>query len=243
MFSKFFLDCHNNIFDELSDEISFENITGGRIGTVLVDPIINDIPIVRTTTSYEKPAKKFGLCVKNIIKKIQKINGNIKLNNILAEIYNNEYKTMGYHSDQSLDLLEESFICIYSCYSDPNTTNTRTLKIKNKITKEIVNIDMNHNSLIMFSTEINSKHLHKIILEKSNDDVKWLGLTMRCSKTYVNHVDDKVYFENTDTELKLATYEESQYFYKCRSLENKLINYKYPNLNITISKSDLLKPN
>ena len=40
--------------------------------------------------------------------------------------------TMKYHSDQALDLADNSYICIFSCYDNP--INLRTLRIKNKLT-------------------------------------------------------------------------------------------------------------
>ena len=50
----------------------------------------------------------------DIIENIKKISGiDVKLNNALIEIYGSKYCTMGYHSDQSLDLDEKSYICIF----------------------------------------------------------------------------------------------------------------------------------
>ncbi len=37
---------------------------------------------------------------------------------------------MKYHSDQSLDLNENFYICLFSCYNDPNT---KDLKFKKQI--------------------------------------------------------------------------------------------------------------
>jgi hypothetical protein len=146
---------------------------------------------------------------------------------------------MGYHTDQTLDLDEESDICIFSCYKNENTKNLRTLNVINKETKEEQNITMYNNNYIIFSVKNNKKYVHKIILEKekNNDDSEWLGLTMRCSKTYIkNNV-----LPNGNI-LYLASKEEENNFYKLKTMENNMINYEYPIINYTISKSDLMNP-
>lgn len=238
MFTKIFLD-YENIYDELSKSAPFEAIANGRHGGVLVEDNVN-IPIVRTTSIYKNPAKKFTALHNDIINKIKKNSkiNNLNLNNALIEIYDSNYKTMGYHTDQSLDLDENSYICIYSCYQYPEQ-NIRTLKIKNKITNDINNIKLDHNSVVIFSYETNYNHLHKIILDNS-DKNNWLGITFRFSKTFVNIIDNIPYINNIV--LKLASDTEKKEFIKLRSDENKNLKYKYPVINYTLSPSDLITP-
>ena len=50
----------------------------------------------------------------------------------MIEIYDSKYCKMGFHTDQSLDLQENSYIGIFSCYNDPTTKDLRKLKVKNK---------------------------------------------------------------------------------------------------------------
>jgi len=229
MFTKIVLDYKQNLFPELTKVTEFEDITKGRMGAVLVD-IQNDlIPLVRTTTKYTNPAQKFNLFHYDIMEKI-----GIKFNNALIEVYDNQYCTMGFHSDQALDLEDGSYIGIYSCYENHlNQTNPRKLIIKNKTTNKISEITMDHNSVILFQLSTNQQYLHKIILEnnKSNQNNKWLGITFRLSKTFINPINNV---------LKLANEEESKNFYKLRSEENKSLNFQYPEINYTISMSDLL---
>jgi hypothetical protein len=71
-------------------------------------------------------------------------------------------------------------------------------------------------------------------------DDKWLGITFRLSKTYIEFVNEISYFYKTDKKLKLANEEETKEFYKMRQTENKSINFEYPEINYTISESDLL---
>ena len=53
----------------------------------------------------------------------------------MVEIYSYEYKTMRFHSDQALDLEPNSWICIYSIYSNPElTTSIRKLITQSKLT-------------------------------------------------------------------------------------------------------------
>ena len=110
-------------------------------------------------------------------------------NNALIEIYDSTYCSMGFHSDQSLDLANESYICIFSCYNNSNTKYIRKLIIKDKITNVRSTYILEHNSIIVFPLSTNSKYLHKIILDKNGSDDIWLGITFRLSKTLINFID------------------------------------------------------
>jgi hypothetical protein len=169
MFNKFILDFPTNLFEQLSKSIGFEDINNGRKGANIIDYKNNLVPLVRTTTTYHIPNQKFLPIHYHIIDDIKKTFGHddLEFNNALAEIYNSKYCNMGFHSDQALDLNENSYICIFSCYNDPTTKNLRKLKIKNKITNKCFDIVLNHNSIVIFSIDTNRKHLHKIVLEQN----------------------------------------------------------------------------
>lgn len=250
MFLSTILDYKDNLFDQLSRSANFENIANGRQGAVLLHNKDNLIPIVRTTTNYENPASYFLPIHLNIIDDIRTkfhsilSDGILDFNNALIEIYDNNYRTMGYHSDQALDLADNSYICIFSCYESPNnTTSLRELKIQNKRTKQSYDIILHHNSLILFSTSINKEYRHKIILSErgSNEQNKWLGITFRLSKRLIRFIDNIPYLTN-DVKLVLANESERKLFYKYRRLENSNTDYDYPDLNYTISNSDLIMP-
>lgn len=240
MFEYYELESKTKYFNELSKLTEFEEVTKGRKGGVLVDYKDNTIPIIRTTSKYNKPSQKFLPIHYDIIQNIKKVTKNDKLefNNALIEIYDSAYRTMKYHSDQALDMAEDSFICIFSCYDDP--TYIRKLKIKNKTSGECCEISMNNNSIIIFSYEINYKHLHKIILDDPKADNKWLGITFRLSKTFIKFIDEKPYFSENGKLLRLANDDERKEFYKNRSKENIHIGYIYPDIDYTISVSDML---
>lgn len=230
MFTKFNLKNPHN-FERLSD-VHFEDIVVGRKGAILVDDLN---PIVRTTTFYHNPAQKFLPVHYDLIEQIKQVS-DVKFNNALIEIYDDNYRQMGYHSDNALDLAEDSYIGIFSCY-DKDPKYPRKLRIKEKSTNKISEIVLDHNSVVLFSVAINSKFLHKIILERPSGD-RWLGITFRLSKTYLKFVNGIPYLN--DKIFRLATDNERKQFYQLRSVENKSCDFKYPELEYTISDSDLL---
>ena len=240
MFNKFTLDYQKNIFEELSTSIIFEDIVTGRKGTNIVDYKNDLIPIVRTTTSYNKPAQKFLPIHYDIIENIKKVSNikDLELNNALIEIYDNQYRTMGFHSDQALDLTENSYICIFSCYD--NNSSLRKLKIKEKSTKKESEIVLDHNSVIIFSTETNKKYLHKIILDTNKSQNLWLGITFRLSKTFIQFINEIPYFYKSNKILRLANQDEIIKFRKLKGDENANTEHNYSDIDYTLSASDIL---
>jgi len=215
---------HNLVFN-LDLNVGFENIAKGRKGAIVVDTNNDDIPIVRSTTSYKLKPEFFNDNHKHLIHQIKKIK-NIELNNAMIECYDNTYKTMGYHSDQELDLADNSYICIYTAIGN------RILKIKSKETSEEREIHMKPNTLIIFDLNFNRKHLHKIELGNFND--KWIGITLRKSKTYIRYIDEIAYFVETGEIVEVANDIQKKEYYKLRSLENKLIEFKWPHITYNI---------
>lgn len=215
-----------NIFNELMSSAPFEFAGKGREGAVLVKPSEEGIPIVRTTTKYLNPSQVFKEIHINLANQIEKI-GNLSknsLNNCLIENYLNTYKTMGYHSDQSLDLEPNSTIALYSCYEHPNLLDEllrppRMLIIEPKdenVTKggdenknnNIIEIPLPHNSVVLFSVKCNKKFRHKIVLDVSSyqPENTWLGCTFRCSKTFIKY--HKKEQETTNQTQKTTTNQE-----------------------------------
>jgi hypothetical protein len=244
MFSKFIIDYKTNVFEELSKSTKFEDITNGRQGAILIDVKNCLTPIVRTTTIYNKPSQTFNPIHYEIVEKIRAATNmkDLNFNNALIEIYDSKYTTMGFHSDQAQDLDENSFICLFSVYDNASNicdSDIRKLVIKNKQTNESSEVVLDHNSIVLFSLKTNSEYMHKIILESNKSNNKWLGITFRLSKTFIKFINEIPYFTN-GKELVLADENEKKEFYKFRGQENKLIDYKYPELYYTISKSDML---
>ncbi len=249
MFKVFTIDYPSNIFELLSKANKFEKtITGdGRVGAILVEPKNETIPVIRTTTCYQNPVQSFASIHYDIINNIKIKSGieNLELNNAMIEIYDNQYRKMGWHTDQALDFAPNSYICIFSCYDNPNSKHVRKLKIQNKTTSESTEIIMFHNSVIIFSEETNKQFQHKIVLENvapnEQPNTHWLGITFRLSKTYIKFVNNIPYFVANNKMLTFATEEERHQFMIHKSKENSQVGYDYPEITFTISPSDLIQ--
>jgi hypothetical protein len=234
-----------NLFEELLASVRFEDVGKGRRGGVLVK--IDEIcgtPIVRTTTKYSAPAQQFGSVHEQLAQQIQKIASlSVGFNNALIENYSNAYTTMGSHSDQALDLADESFIAIFSCYKYPEMANpTRKLLMELKESGgDNIEILLTHNSVVVFSVETNRRLKHKIVLDTPTPtpENQWLGITFRTSKTFVQFRDESAYFLDDEC-LTLANDEQRREFYHLRRRENNETDFTYPRITYTISESDMI---
>lgn len=253
MFSIATLEFETNPFMELSTCITFEPLGKGRHGAIIVSPTKNDdspddssyepehIPIVRTTTNLVKPSQYFKPIHHNIADKIKECFPSTMFNNAMVEIYTNEYRTMKFHSDLAMDLNPDSFIALFSCYNKPPKT-CRKLLVINKETNVECSINLLPNSVVCFSVQANTQHLHKIILDGGNDaDINWLGVTFRLSKTFVTYIPHPIFVDTYDS-LKKANETETMEFYHMRHAENKHVNYVYSYIDYTISDGDMLPP-
>ena len=257
MFQKFVLDYKENIFQEASNCV-FEDIRVGRKSAILAssepqfEPSSFDCVLetsfdttfpkscgcVRSTTQHNNPVQDFLPIHLKIIQDIISAVGvdrGVEFNNAQIEIYDPSYRTMRYHSDISLDLKKDSFICIFSCYTEGGRsgrngtrgTGVRKLLTMEKKTGKKNCISLEHNSIVLFSTETNKKYKHKIVLD-TNSTSKWLGITFRLSKTFLKYSDKGVL---VDKKFTLATPEEMMEFYKLKKLENENEDYEYPEIN------------
>lgn len=254
------------MFQECSKGVVFEDIATGRKGSVLVKMDNKGIPIVRTTSVYKNPVQIFTDVHLTIMDRIKEVVPDSDFNNALIEIYDSRYKSMAFHSDQALDLNDESYIVLYSCYErgsgdskDPKDSITsypyqRKLITRKKTETDQEEILLDHDSFVVFSTDTNRKYTHKIILGEEHkntaptEENRWLGITFRLSKTFVKFFDNVPnvpyvpYIADQSgqyTELTHATHEEKKEYYKHRSLENKSI-YRYPFIYFSISPSDFM---
>jgi len=165
-------------------------------------------------------------------------------------MYTNEYTNMSFHSDQALDLRDSSFIAILSLYSDSGAAHAdRSLVLRRKDDDSVTDvITMTHNSVVFFSVPTNQQWLHKIVLRappRNGGDVRWLGLTMRVSKTFVSFCTDRPAAIN-GVALTLANDAELREFRRLRGAENRSFDpvsvYANHSIHFTISPSDLLPP-
>ncbi|MEV5895048.1 alpha-ketoglutarate-dependent dioxygenase AlkB [Nonomuraea fuscirosea] len=238
--------AERDLFQELSAATRFEDVGKGRSGAVLVRvDETGDVPLVRTTTRYGAPPQRFREVHERLAQQIQEGAASaVAFNNALVEIYTNAYPTMGSHSDQALDLADESFIAVFSCYEHPEANPPRKLIVESKEPGgEIVEIPLIHNSAVVFSVDTNRRHKHKIVMDKTSQPAenRWLGVTFRTSKTSVRFRDGHTYFPD-GARLVSADDEQQREFYRLRRRENQETDFTYPKLTYTISESDLMPP-
>jgi hypothetical protein len=204
------------------------------------------IPLVRTTTRYRAPAQRFRPAHERLARQIQTLASlSVGFNNALIECYTNAYTTMSSHSDQALDLADESFIAVFSCYERPElATPLRTLLVEPKgAGGESVAIPLTHKRAVVFSVGANRRLSHRIVLAASarTPENRWLGVTFRTSKTFVRFRDGCAYFPD-GVRLTLADDEQRREFYSLRRRENDETDFTYPRLAYTVSESDLMPP-
>ncbi len=246
-FRLYSLPTKDNVFEELLASVRFEDVAKGRQGTVLVKPHeTRGTPIVRTTTKYSIAAQ----CFKSVHTRLaQQIKTSASLqaefNNALIENYRNAYASMGAHSDQELDLDDESYIALFSCYKHPVLASPpRKLVVTPKEGGgDTFEIGLAQNSVVVFSLRTNQRFKHKIVLDASGSEAEnqWLGITYRTSKTFVKSRNAQTFFED-GTLLTLANDDQSREFYRLRGRENRLTDFTYPPMPFTISESDMVPP-
>ncbi|WP_328946062.1 alpha-ketoglutarate-dependent dioxygenase AlkB [Streptomyces sp. NBC_00250] len=240
------LPTQENLFAELSASARLEDVGKGRRGATLtkIDEEAG-APLVRTTTRYGIPTQRFQAVHERLAQQIQERAGiPIGFNNALIENYTNAYRTMGSHSDQALDLADESFIAVFSCYQHPEASPPRKLIFESKAPGgEQFEIPLAHDGIVVFSVDSNRRLRHKIVLDTPvpTADNQWLGVTFRTSKTFVRFRDGHAYLPQ-GTRLVSANDEQRREFYQLRRRENNETDFVYPPLTYTVSESDLTPP-
>ncbi|MDT4990816.1 MAG: hypothetical protein QOH97_708 [Actinoplanes sp.] len=235
-----------NLFEELFASALLEDVGKGRLGAALAKTDeTGNVPLVRTTTRYRIPTQRFQMVHERLAQQIQERAAlAVGFNNALIESYTNAYTTMGSHSDQAIDLADESFIAVFSCYKRPEVNPPRKLIVESKGSGgDNFEIPLTHNSVVTFSVDTNRRLRHKIVLDKPDQMIEnqWLGVTFRTSKTFVRFRDGHTYFPD-GARLTSADDEQRREFYQLRRRENNETDFTYPLLTYTISESDLMPP-
>ncbi|MFG3343717.1 hypothetical protein ACGF1Z_01485 [Streptomyces sp. NPDC048018] len=235
-----------NPFEELFASARLEDVGKGRRGGVLTrTDASGGVPLVRTTTRYAGPPQRFGPVHERLARRIRERAAlPVGFDNALIECYTNAYTTMGAHSDQALDLADESFIAVFSCYRRPEAGPPRKLVFAAKGPgAETFEIPLVHNGIVAFSVASNRRLRHKIVLEGHGrtPENEWLGLTFRTSKTLLRFHDGDAYLPQ-GARLTPADEEQRREFYRLRRRENEETDFVYPPLTYTVSESDLMPP-
>ena len=179
-FSKSILALSENPYPTLYDSVHWEIQSKGRLLAVLQRRDGQRVPIVRTTTLYSQPSHEFGECHTQVLEQIKAAFPDMQMdfNNASLEVYDSQYTTMKFHSDQALDLASASYIALFSCYEKEDTRTPRILRIQDKGTKEERELTLEHGSVVLFNLETNAKFLHKIIATSTPEEGnRWMGLT------------------------------------------------------------------
>ncbi|MFF5922288.1 hypothetical protein ACFY8C_28730 [Streptomyces flavochromogenes] len=243
---SFVVPGEENLFAELSASALFEDVGKGRRGTTLTRVDDTDgVPLVRTTTRYDSPTQRFRAVHERLAEQIRERAAlPVGFNNALIETYTNAYTTMGSHSDQALDLADESFVAVFSCYRNPEAGPPRKLIFESKVSAgERFEVPLAHHSVIAFSVAANRRLKHKIVLDKPVPavDNPWLGVTFRTSKTLLRFRGGQAYLPQGER-LTSADEEQAREFYRLRRRENTETDFVYPPLTFTVSESDLTPP-
>ena len=240
-FRSWRLPATDNSFEALLAAVPLDDVTRGRRGAVLVDVDARGVPIVRTTTQYRAPARRFREIHQRLAGEIR-AGGALAhaFNNALVEHYTRAYATMKRHSDQALDLADASSIAVYSCYRDPGRPSRRLL-VTAKGGDRAFEIPLEHGGVVAFSLDTNRRFTHAIALRADAPDNDWLGITFRTSRTFVRFVDGHPTLPD-GARLTLATDEQRRDFFQLRRRENDETSFTYPSIAYTISESDLRPP-
>jgi hypothetical protein len=162
------------------------------------------------------------------------------VNNGMVEVYAPEYTRMRFHTDQALDLAPDSSIAIFSCYEDPMEPFPRVLEVRHKISGATERLAMRHNSVIVFSTATNAEHVHRIVGGERSPTSRWLGITLRRSKTFVTFQDGGVPYLAPGIPLRLASAEEARRLFYCKGHENRHVAYEYPSIEYALCLQTLV---
>lgn len=172
-FDTFKIKFCSNPFAALYSSVQWESFSKERqIANLHRRGPNGEVPLMRTTTVYERPSQPFTELHEDVVSKIvsgassviKNSSSSISLNNAMAEVYTDAYRTMKAHTDQALDLADDAYICLFSCYENENEPPeyVRVLTITNKTTGVEEERRLDHCSVVMFSRETNGKHVHKI---------------------------------------------------------------------------------
>lgn len=235
-------ELEGNVFEELSRDVIFEPFGRGRRCAVGIERNADGgTAMVRSTTKFLAPHQCMPASIRHLSQRLCGIIPGARFNNALIEQYTHEYRTMGAHSDMALDLADDSWICLFTCYDNPSEPDLRQLVVFDKARKKEQRFLLHHCSAVWFSTADNCTHKHAIL--PVGDDISsrstWLGITFRCSKRSVTHRDGRTFLE-TGEELVMAT---DRQLYKERGEENATcgpFEYSEAVRVCTVSPSDLM---
>jgi alkylated DNA repair dioxygenase AlkB len=169
--------------DNLLQEIEFHQMMSQqtlvpRLIAIQGEMVNGLSPLYRHPADEQPILKPFTQTTKLILDRLNKML-NLNMNHVLIQFYRNGEDNIGEHSDKTLDILKLSPIVNYT------VGETRTLRLRNKNTKQKEYIKLKDNSLFILGPETNKKWLHGI---KSNSLIKdsRISFTFRTIATFID---------------------------------------------------------
>jgi hypothetical protein len=240
-FRAWALPASSTWFEALLASARFEDLGKGRRGAVLVKlDAAGAVPLVRTTTPYRGPSQRFHELHDRLAQDIQH-SLPCAFNNALIEHYTNAYSTMKRHSDQALDLAEDSSIAVFSSYRDPDRPSRRLVVKPKEAGGAAFDMPLVHGGVVAFSLATNRRFTHTIALTAQAPDNEWLGITYRTSRTFMRFVDGHPQLANGER-LTLATDDQRRELFQLKRRENDEAGFRYPPISYTASAGDLIAP-
>jgi len=271
-----------NYFDKINNAHKFQTLTeSNKLGTAYrkgiyltnVNKYDNEIKfnLLRCSTNFNGPTENFHKYDNEIIDKINMVadaffKQPVKLNHVLAQIYENYYVNNGIkikekkakikeHSDKTKDMPKNGLIVFVTFYNSNKKINDNFLtklrfKLKDcdndnnlKMTKKI-DIILYPNSVLIIPLSTNRMYTHEIIPSSFpiNKIPIRMGYVIRCSKEHVTYKNNQTYLSN-GCKLEYANendIKEIKIAYALENLTNNIINYK--DFNFSLNSGDYIKP-
>ena len=147
------------------------------------------IPIYRHPIDTQPKAEPFGP-ISSYLAKLIKIKLGFNVNHVLVQFYRDGNDFIGEHSDKTLDILESTPIINISFGA------TRYFTLKDKITKNKIDIGLDSGSLFVLGQKTNDLYYHMIKQDKRESKLKTnkeldyngerISFTFRCIGTWLN---------------------------------------------------------
>ncbi|KAK4168272.1 alpha-ketoglutarate-dependent dioxygenase alkB 2 [Cladorrhinum sp. PSN259] len=213
-------------FDRLLDEVSWAGMShmGGEVprriavqGTVQED---GTMPVYRHPADESPPLLPFSTTVAQIKDEIEKHLGH-PLNHVLVQHYRNGNDYISEHSDKTLDVVKDSYICNVSLGAERTMVFRTKRQPKDKTTKDdsddaatpvsgaekakrqVQRTPLPHNSLCRMGLKTNEKWSHAIRQDKRSDKEKSaselayngqrISLTFRQIGTFIDGAQSKIW--------------------------------------------------
>lgn len=215
----------DGVFEYLRDEVRWQRMShqGGDVPRLVAvqgeHSKHGDIPIYRHPADESPPLLPFSPTVSLIRKQVEKKLGHA-VNHVLIQFYRDGTDHITEHSDKTLDIVRDTFICNVSLGAQRTMTfrTKRPLKGSPEATAElqqprqVQKVPLPHNSMVKVGLATNMKWLHAIRpdkrmdSEKSTEELAYdcgrISLTFRLIGTYLSKDESKIWGQGAVSKSK-----------------------------------------